>query len=190
MSAGHSWTVLDREEMPQVVDEPIESCFLGKVFCVYEGRNTYQGPQNYRYSIFPTKSHAAADVEPRRTQGSPWRIVETPAIALQGTNNALLLVDLASYTKRVFQSWPVDLTEQLTVLSLVCFPLCGDIRARVLCSPVVALPASLPFFTWYSRPQGAGMVLGWDETSNDFDLSRAHEVVTNITRRLQKNANA
>lgn len=186
-----TWQRITKLDAPPsgVVDGPIQTVFLSKVFYYSVGRNawwgswshTYPGDQAFELDQATLKNR----VESRRTQGSQFTFKELPALALMGKDYDLLL----------FQTWgaaPFKVVPRSAISGATLFEIAKSICAHeplinTFCAPhgKSRLPI-LPYKTFRSRPQGANYHLAWDEQSDRYDLSAIMALVSDVTKHLNE----
>jgi hypothetical protein len=81
-----SWFPFENRAPLNFVDEPVVSCYLGKVFHFSRGRNAYWGRWSSAYpgheSFAIGLAEAEERVQGRRVQGSRWSIKELPVLVI------------------------------------------------------------------------------------------------------------
>lgn len=71
-------------------DEPVFSCYLGKVFYFWRGRKGERSKEHFDEDAFPSSMNLAKErIERLREQGSGWVIEELPVLVLAGNRSAL-----------------------------------------------------------------------------------------------------
>lgn len=184
-----SWRRIPRLDSPPrgIVDEPVLSVFLSKVFYYSVGRNawwgswssTYPGDQAFELDQAILKRR----IEGRRTQGSQFTIKQLPALALMGANYNLML----------FQTWgsaPFTKIPRSAISGATLFQIARSICKHEQFINTFLAPREqsmlpiLPFKTFRSRPQGANYYLAWVEQSGRYDLTSVMALVSDVTLHL------
>ena len=94
------WEVIYGDDVAGIGGERITSCFLAKIATVFEGRNAWHSTWSegsFRDSIYPVWFDAVGWIENRRRRGSTWGIIEIPAIAFAGADNAVMIAEVNKF---------------------------------------------------------------------------------------------
>jgi hypothetical protein len=169
-----SWSLIEDGWREDCVNEPICSCFLGKVFAPIEGRNAWQYTWGEsRFPIYPTNESACSfrGWSPH-TQGTSRYWLEYPALVAAGRDYAVVLIE--TQFEEPYHSCAGVRVEEKTSLFEFAGMLPPLNLVKICCAKKEAMPASLPFRRWHS-----GDVI-------KVDLTHACEFIKRMTLHLQE----
>jgi hypothetical protein len=198
-----SWFPFERRREHRFEDETVVSCFLGKMFQFYEGRNvwgpqsdlfgggrvpnlrnTYPGFGSFCFGLTTAKER----VESLRKKGSRWTIRELPSLVLSGEKSSLIIGEMNSDKPlsrfgRLGKGRP----------SLEEYGLCFDSYSedsvfRIVCNRCLVLPAELPFCRHESKTFGGSYGLAWEMSVLNQDLRTVLRVICRVNELAQRKA--
>jgi hypothetical protein len=171
-------------------DEPIRSCYLGKLFYIWSHRNAWWGTDSNRYpadAFFPTLGSAKAAVEEMRTQGSQWRIHELAALVVVAPANYLAVGEIN--TGEPLADF-VGVESELRTLEQVgraLRPLRENSVIRIASEPKLLPPAELPFRIHRPQSQGPKSVpFWWGSEISEIELGSVMRLIAVVTEQLQR----
>jgi hypothetical protein len=166
-------------------DEPLRSCFLGKIFFVSEGRNSYYGAWSKTYSeeraFASNLEDAKQKIEAWRTKGSQWTIAELPVVVMSGERNCLVLGEINN-GKLLSESLPLE--EPLLTLADYgnhFLPLRPRFAFGIIFPASTVAPAQLPFWYHRSASYGGHYPLGWSSLPDKPDFSTPLRIIYSVT---------
>ena len=184
------WFSFDARRENDFENEPVISCFIGKLFHHWQGRNawwgtwseTYPRDDSFALALDQTKSH----IEKSRTQGSQWTIAELPALVLAGKDDALMICEIN--TDSPLSDFRLPRTFDLSLESMAALfqPMKPNSVCRFVSGSDLLAPAQFPFLRHRSQSAGSYYMLGWEASNGDIELRPLLAIVTRICKRLQK----
>ena len=177
----------EAEDSALVSDEKPLTCFLGKVFHYWVGRNAYYGvwsathPGDSSYSLDREELHNR--IEAQRVQGSTFTMAELPALVLLGQRLSLVLFQHQAAPP--FRDVPPSAVSGGLLLDVAHSVAnhTGDTSVFVA-SPDLLKLAALPYRTWSSFRQGGGYALGWSPWDDCCDIEPILRVCAAICAHL------
>ncbi len=184
------WFSYDARHENDFEDESVFSCFMGKLFHYWQGRNAWWGTWS---EIYPAEDSFCLDlvetkqrVERKRTQGTQWTIAELPVLVLAGQDDALIVGEINTDSPFSEIRTPTKLDLSLDTLGKVFQPNKQNSIYRFFGESNVIKPAQMPFNRHRSISFGSSYMLGWNTSKDDVDLEPLLKIVTRICKRMQK----
>src|SRR5215472_16861510 len=101
------WVPFEDRDEHGFDDEPVVSCFLGKIFHFWQGRNAWRGRWSGTYllyeSFWPDLEATKEQIEQRRVRGSQWSIKELPMVVFSGEKQSV--AEFSLDTSEPLKSW-------------------------------------------------------------------------------------
>lgn len=171
-------------------DEPAISCFIGKLFHYWEGRNAWWGTWCEQYpgdnSFALAFEEVKERVERKRTRGSQWRISELPALVLAGHYDALVVAEINTDSPLSEIRLPNTFDLSLESLAETFAPQRPNSICRFVADKSLMAPARFPFNRYRSKSFGGNYELGWSVANGGVELLPLLSIVTHVCKRLQK----
>jgi hypothetical protein len=175
-------------------DEPVESCYLGRIYHYWSGRNAWYGTVN-RYPGFASFGPGIADtkfkIERKRVQGSQWHIAERPVLVFTAQANSLIVgeINLDEPLWR-FAHYQREL-KTLEEFGRCFEPHRPDSVIRIVSSSGLLPVATQPFRVHHSQPHGTReLPLWWRASVVTTGVNRTRRLAGRIDERLKRMADA
>lgn len=172
-------------------DETAVTCYLGKVYYFYSGRNAWQWTWSKKYlgsrSFHPTFESCRNEIQKNRVQGSTWRMREMPAVVVSGKEFAIVITEINTETPlKDFVSVALE-KKTLTHIGDCFAPRKENSVVRFITNHSVIAPAELPFKDQRSSTRGPKnrYYLTWLPVQQQRDFSSVFDIVKIINQRLQ-----
>jgi hypothetical protein len=179
------WSLAQAEMVEAGATETASSCFLGKVFGPFEGRNAWQSTwSESSFPLYPTLMSAICQPNwSAGTQATSRYILEYPAIVVAGKDAAVLLID--THTSTLY-SRAFELCEGFSIQAstLSDFLGAGLGVQKVWCARKEATPANLPLFSWHRSREGCRC------QPQRADLAIACDFISRVNLHLQESGTA
>jgi len=177
----------ESKHSPVLAYELLLTCFLGKVFHYWVGRNAYYGAWSATYpgdsSFSLDREELRNRIEEERVQGSTFTLTELPALVLLGRRLCLVLFQHEGHSP--FEYVPSDVVSGDTLLEVARSVAYHAQTVNLFtASADLPKPATLPYQTWVSYPQGANYRLGWAPRGDRYDIEPILTVYSAVCMRL------
>jgi hypothetical protein len=178
-----AWFPFEEREKHRFKDEPALSCFLGKLFCSAEERNTYDGVRRWTYhDVFSEFVAAQRSIWSLRRKGSHWTIKELPVVVISGEKRSLVIGERAKAP--LFRSWRRRLRSLEEYGTYLLKPSRASLSFCVICEPSLVPPAKLPFYEHDSLSQGGNFRFS-DKSVAELEIEHLLSVIGRINMSLQ-----